>query len=246
MVLEVGVNVAARATSELCDWRSKAGRVHRRRRRGELVGNGAVAREVPDTDGAARPLHGINTTTTSVEVGTKVVGGDGLLGATSATVASAAVRRGEHLGAGKLGPLGHGAALVRVEGDFVGRLRVDTLDNVNLAGARPVWAKGPERRPCAASDGHVCHVGDEEHVGVGLVGGDACGGTSVGRVAGLVVGSQVDATLGVASQTRGRGLAGALVVHEAVGGISAGVEGEFVKKVGAGVAVLERVRGGCR
>lgn len=246
VVLEVRVDVAPGAASKLRDRCSKAGRVNAGRRRNrQRVGDGAVAREEPDTDGTRGPLHGIHTAATSIEVRAKVVGRDRLLRAPGAAAASATVGRCQHLGAGYLRALGHGAALVGVEGDLVGRLRVDALDDVDLARARPVRAEAPQRGPRAAPDGHVRDVGDEEHVGVGLVGRDARGGAPGGRVAGLVVGAEVDAALGVAGQARCGGGGGALVVDEAVGGVRAGVEGELVKEVGACVAVLERVRGGC-
>jgi len=84
----------------------------------------------------------------------------------------------------------HGAPVSRVQRHLVAVSRlVHGLHDVNLAVGRPVrLIREPERRPCAAAEGRVLHVEDEEAVVVLLLGLDAHRETT-GRCVGLRTGS---------------------------------------------------------
>ena len=51
---------------------------------------------------------------------------------------------------------------------LIGGLQVDAFNNVDFAASRPVRTQEPESRPGAAADGHVCDIGYEEPLVVGL------------------------------------------------------------------------------
>lgn len=241
VVLEVRVDIAARATRELRQGRAEGGGVNGGALRRQIVGGGAVARQEPHVDVRVRPLHDVEATARRVEARAVVVLRDGLLWAAGVAVARAAVARRGQLGAGQLVALVHGAPLRRVQSDLVGRLRVDALEDVDLALVGPVVAVRPERGPGPAALGHVSNVGDEEHARIGLAGGDAHRGAPVGGVLGRVVGAEVDATVLCFGQLGALGSAGAQILNEAVGRVRLVKEGELVEKVVRVVAGLQGV-----
>lgn len=232
MLFEVVVDIAARS-------RKLGGRGSPRARVGltssDVRGNGGP-REEPDGDGAAGPLDSIDAAADFVEARSKTLRVIDRLGTAGAAVASVAVS------------LGHGASGggVKRHGCRVGR--VNSFDNINLARVRPaaILAEhpkgGPETAALLGRRGHVSNVGDEETLGVRLLGVDTRGAAARVGVQGLVVRSEIDAAVGVTGE-RGRvGRRGGVVLDETIGGIRAAVEVESVKEAGGVVCVLDGVR----
>ena len=138
-----------------------------------------------------------------------------------------------------------GAAGVGVQGHLIRLLRVDALDDVDLARLRPggSGAEQPEGGPGAAGDGHVCDVGDEEALVEGFVGADADAAAAAGALV-LVVDAEVAGVAEVGNAADEAGALGGVVAgvgDEAVGGVGVGEGGEvaeegvFLVVVGEGV-----------
>lgn len=130
-----------------------------------------VAGEVPNGDVLRGPLHDIHSSTDSVEAITIVGCVAGLLttaGVAAIGVTVALLEPGCWVGA----DVGDAAARKCVQGDCGGSLVVDTLKDINFAGAGPVGSKGPKSWPGAANAaGHMGKVADEEAMSESLVGG---------------------------------------------------------------------------
>lgn len=119
---------------------------------------------------------------------------------------------------------------------------VHAFDDVDFPARWPVGTKEPEGRPHAANPaGHVCYVGDEEAVGVGLLAGHAHGGAPASRVFSRVVDAEVDPVATVASKGVAVCRRGAGEGDVAVGGVCAAEEGEAGEEVGAVVGLLDGV-----
>ena len=130
-----------------------------------------------------------------------------------------------------------------MEGHAIFLVRVDTLDNIDLAAIRPrrVYSVRPEGGPGAASLGHVGKVTDEEAVVVGLLAFDTDGGTAVGADLFSVVGAEVDASGKEPGKTLVVGGLGGNVVDKTVGWVRLVDEVEVVEEVLLGEVVDQLV-----
>ena len=77
-----------------------------------------------------------------------------------------------------------------MHGHLIGGLEVDAFENIDFAACGPVGPNEPEGGPCAASDGHVSYVGDEEAFVVCFCRGDAHAGAT-GRWLACIVDTHV-------------------------------------------------------
>lgn len=157
--MRIDIAAAAIEVANRCSKVKRRGR----RTRGNGGGDG-IAGEEPHFHELGGPLHGVDTTTVSIEtiaVSGLIVGACSTAG--SATSADSAIV--------SVGPAGlilkfHGAAGSSVGGDLVGGGHVDALDDVEFSVSRPGRvAKSPEGRPDTADRArHVFDVGEEETV----------------------------------------------------------------------------------
>lgn len=126
---------------------------------------------------------------------------------------------------------------------------VGELDNVDLAGLRPVASltKGPESRPDAARAlRHVGNVGDEEAMGEGVLAGHAHRSTTAVGTIGIEMSVGVDAPGGnalVPDQTVFNSMVVRDVVGKALSRVGAGEEVELVVEVVAREVLDELVVG---
>ena len=220
VLVEVVIDGAAVVTVELGRWGSPSGGG---RGSGSDVGGDGSTVPGPDLDGIGGPLHNVDTTVSVVE-GITVRGGTGVNTATVVGVSGVAVGSGG--GRALDGTIvGDGAASGGVEGDDVGGLGVDTLDDINLTVVGPVSTDGPEGGPrTAVTAGHVVKVKDEETVGESLLGDETDGLTTVGRVHGGRVGSHVDLAVNDASKAGSVGGGLVDILDRSVGRIGVGEE----------------------
>lgn len=106
-----------------------------------------------------------------------------------------------------------------VHGKRIGRLTVDTLDDVDFARVRPVGAKEPECRPRAAALWHMVEIKDNEAMVVGLLALEADAGSPATRSNTRVIGAHPHAASIGAVEAISLGSRLRNVVDVAVGGI---------------------------
>lgn len=155
----------------------------------------AAAREKPDVDPAAGPLHGVDAAVGVIEPCTEAVGVRGLDVAAQGALAGAA---------------GEAAPVAGVHGHAVAARGIDALDDVDFAAVGPVRARHPEGGPGAAdAAGHVCEIEDYEAVGVlGFASEAYAGAASAG---GYVCVIDAEGHLAIADVEHVHGVGGCLV-----------------------------------
>lgn len=126
----------------------------------------------------------------------------------------------------------------------VGRLRVDTLDNVNLARVGPVGSKHPKGRPGSGdATGHVFKVRNEEAVGKGLLRRETNRPATVRGVLGLMVYTHKDLAVDKTGQSLIVGSLRINVFDKAVSWVVRVEEIPSIEEVGSVVGDIERVLG---
>lgn len=209
------------------------------------------AGEEPDFDGLGGPLGGVDAAAVGVEASAKaspVGGGDaaasvlGLFGVFDVAVCCGRCAR-------KAGVLDC-AAGVGVQGHAIIWSGVDALDDVDFAALGPgLLAEEPHCGPCAASEGDVEDIGDEEAAVVGFCGLKADASSAevcAGVEGGVDVNADVDGVVFAgdgADEVLGGGSVEVDVFDETVCRVLVGEEVEFGEEIVAGVVVREGIAG---
>jgi len=128
-----------------------------------------------------------------------------------------------------------------MKSDAVKIVGIDPFDDVDLTTGRPIGTEGPEGWPDAANPSrHVCNVGDEEAVCVGLLRGDSNRSAASRRIDCGRINSQVDGVATISSKTTGIGNSIGGELDETVRGVCTAEEVELVEEV----CMIERISDG--